>query len=578
MVTKPNKHPYALLGLDVGGVNSRVSLIGISDGRYRLLGSGMAPTSLGLDLHIGSGIGQAMQTLQVKTDHLFLDETGGLLMPVDRIGRGLDRVGLVFSPGRKLNTALFSLSAQGSLRAARALADSLPLATVAQLDYAQPMDEQRAIELLLSAMPEAMMITGGEEQGATEPLHWMIEIVRTLCGLLSHAVRPLILYAGNSAMALTARERLERLGRLQVMPNLQPASGSFDLMPTKRFLEGEILRSFQADLTGSERLSDLTENLQGLTGCGAERILRWLSQVKAHDSEGTPNSSLLSVDLGGLYTTLTASQQGVSGTVMLDKFPDLADPKRIIAAQAICDWSDEPISLEEADQFLCNHALLPRWVPDTQRALSLSLAYARHRLQAAMKRFAANHDWFAYHPERGLQGHFEPVIASGATFTQAPSTVDVLLALLDGLQPRQITTIVLDRYHLLPLLAKFGEVEPVVPVHLLSSPAFENLGSIISLVGYPPRGKPALTVHVSTETGLNFSREIQHSKLTRLNIPQGGTAVLELIPHRQVDIGFGGPGQGGRVKVVGGVLGLVIDARGRPLQLPDRSETRIELL
>ena len=54
--------------------------------------------------------------------------------------------------------------------------------------------------------------------------------------------------------------------------------------------------------------------------------------------------------------------------------------------------------------------------------------------------------------------------------------------------------------------------------------------------------------------------------------------MLELNPHRRVDIGFGGRGRGGRLKVVGGKLGVVIDARGRPLQLPKQPESRIELL
>ena len=45
-----------------------------------------------------------------------------------------------------------------------------------------------------------------------------------------------------------------------------------------------------------------------------------------------------------------------------------------------------------------------------------------------------------------------------------------------------------------------------------------------------------------------------------------------------MDIGFGGRGRGGRLKVIGGRLGVVIDARGRPLQLPKQPESRIELL
>jgi len=137
---------------------------------------------------------------------------------------------------------------------------------------------------------------------------------------------------------------------------------------------------------------------------------------------------------------------------------------------------------------------------------------------------------------------------------------------------------VLDRHHLLPLLGKLGEAEPVLPVHVLSSPAFENLGTVISVVASAPRGRSLLVVHVETESGKTFSAEIQQGTLKRLEIPHGETGVLDLVPHRRVDIGFGGQGQGGRLKVVGGALGVVIDARGRPLRLPEKVDMRIELI
>jgi hypothetical protein len=184
------QHPQALLGLDVGGVNSRVSLTGISEGRYRLLGSDFSPTSVGQGMHIGSGVGQAMQDLQQHTDHLFLSDVGDLLMPVDRIGRGVDRVGLVLSAGERVSTALLGLSARGSLKAARALIDSLPIRCAASLDLTRAMDEIQAIEALIAAHPEFVIITGGEDQGAEDPIQRWLEIIRTVNSLLPQRLSP----------------------------------------------------------------------------------------------------------------------------------------------------------------------------------------------------------------------------------------------------------------------------------------------------------------------------------------------------------------------------------------------------
>ena len=55
-------------------------------------------------------------------------------------------------------------------------------------------------------------------------------------------------------------------------------------------------------------------------------------------------------------------------------------------------------------------------------------------------------------------------------------------------------------------------------------------------------------------------------------------ARLQVQPLHRFDVGMGGPGRSGSVKIVGGGLGLVIDARGRPLQLPADSAHRIEMV
>jgi hypothetical protein len=52
---------------------------------------------------------------------------------------------------------------------------------------------------------------------------------------------------------------------------------------------------------------------------------------------------------------------------------------------------------------------------------------------------------------------------------------------------------------------------------------------------------------------------------------------VELRPARRFDIGMG-PGEGGKVDVLGGLVGLVVDARGRPFRLPTDSDQRRRLL
>lgn len=575
-------HPSALLGLNVGSVNTRAALFGISEGKYQVLGSESALTSMGQGLHIGAGVGEAIQALQAQSEHLFLEESGGLLMPVDRIGRGLDRVGLVVSAGERVRTGLLGITDAGSLRAGRALFDSLPLESVCEMGMSDLADEPRCIEVLVKTHPEILLISGGEDEGEEVSTRRWIEISRTVCGLLPQSAQPVIVFAGNPGLESTVRRRLEPVTKLHIAPNLQPLYGELDLVPAQNLLEQEIIKTWKTDLPGLSGLCDLSKDLSGITGRPLDRIVRFLSLLshfepaKRLDQAQSIQTGVLAVDLGGIYTGVSAGLGGLGGNVILDKFPDWDGQIRDEATRAIFEWADEPVMLEDAENFICNHALLPSWVPETRKEQALTQAFARYRLRTALRRLAENYSWFDYQPARGLLGHYLPIIASGAVVTNAPSLGSAMLTLLDGLQPWGITTMMLDRHHLLPLLGKIGEAEPILPVHILASTAFQNLGTVVSAVGDLRQGKSALTVHVETASGKVYTVDVEQGTLRRLIIPTGEAAVLDFLPDRKVDIGFGGCGQGGKLKITGGALGMIIDARGRPVQLSGGVRTRLE--
>ncbi len=571
-------HLAAVLGLDIGGINTRVSLVGITEGKYRLLGSQGAATSLGKGLHIGAGVGEAMQALQRETGHPFIKEEGGLLQPVDRIGRGVDRVGMVLSAGPQVRAALLGLTSQGSIKAGQALFDSLPLHACEYFGMTHLAHTTRAVESLIQTRPGILVITGGEDAGGEELTMRWIDIVCILCQILPEAIQPLVVYAGSPGLEAAARRWLEPVARLQVVPNLQPVFGEYDLVPAADALEQEVLRKWQADLPGLKGMSDLARGLTGLSARSMDRMMRFLSLTK-QTAQGQPGKTgILAVDLGGTYTTVSAGLGGQSGTVVADKFPDLGSSSLLNVSRAIYTWTGEPVTEDECERFIANHALIPDWVPETRQELALSHAFTRYRLQKALQRLSDHRGWFDFHPDHGLRGNFEPVIASGAVLTGMPDAARVMLSLLNGLQPHGITTMVLDRHNILPLMGKIGEVEPVLPVQVLSSSAFENLGTVISTSGRLPSKGAALTVHMKTASGTQSSRSVSSGALLRLAVAPGESAELELIPQNRVDIGFGGPGQRGRLKVRGGTLGVVIDARGRPLALPESPEARITLI
>jgi len=171
---------------------------------------------------------------------------------------------------------------------------------------------------------------------------------------------------------------------------------------------------------------------------------------------------------------------------------------------------------------------------------------------------------------------FEPILAGGGAVSDAPTPGQSLLLLLDALQPVGITSIILDQNNLLPLLGAAAESNHLLPVQILESGAFMSLGTIVSIISSSSYGTPVIRARLTYQDGSDVRAEVKFGGLELLPLSMGQTARLTLQPLHRSDIG-NGPGRNATVQVAGGVMGVVIDARGRPLVLPEDPVRRREL-
>jgi hypothetical protein len=88
-------------------------------------------------------------------------------------------------------------------------------------------------------------------------------------------------------------------------------------------------------------------------------------------------------------------------------------------------------------------------------------------------------------------------------------------------------------------------------------------------VGVPPAGEPAVRVVLEYADGHRHTTDILPGTIALIPLGVGQQAQLMLYPAEGVDIGLG-PGVRAHAgePIEGGRLGLIIDARGRPLVLP----------
>jgi len=90
------------------------------------------------------------------------------------------------------------------------------------------------------------------------------------------------------------------------------------------------------------------------------------------------------------------------------------------------------------------------------------------------------------------------------------------------------------------------------------------LGTCLAPVGQGKPGDTVAEVRVARSGAPEQTVTLQFGELVRRDLPQGATARLTVTPERRFDCGAGF-GKELDTEVVGGVVGLLLDARGRPL-------------
>jgi hypothetical protein len=564
-----------LLTVDVGSVHTRASLFDVVEGRYRLVATGRSPSTAGPPLYdVREGVRIALDQIQAVTGRPLVDETDALIMPVTEGGSGVDIFAATTSAGPKVRTVLVGLMPKVSMESGRRLAASTYLDVVEEIGLMDRRGNDEKIDLILNSRPDLMVVVGGTDGGASSSVLEMVDLVRLATELSPEGAEPQVVFAGNRTLAAPVAERFGDGMQVTLTPNVRPGLEQEDLAPARLRLAEAIAEGRSNRITGFDELLQWSGGNLLPTADAFGRVVRYLSQV--YD----PEKGVLGVDIGGTHTTLAAAFGGdLRLTVRSDlglgsSMPGLLKDATLADIQR---WLPEPMSFSFIRDYIFNKALYPSTVPTEMPDMLLEFALSRELIRVALA--GARPSWPADQAGKGnLLPPMEPILASGGVLSRAPHPGYVALTLLDAVQPVGITTLVLDPHGLAPALGAAASGLPLATVQVLSSGNFASLATVISAVGRGKPGRPVLQLRLDPEDGgESIEGEARYGQLIVLPLRQGQYARLTLRPERGFDVGFGGPGKAGALRVAGGAVGLIIDARGRPLSLPDDPETRLEV-
>jgi hypothetical protein len=231
---------------------------------------------------------------------------------------------------------------------------------------------------------------------------------------------------------------------------------------------------------------------------------------------------------------------------------------------------------QEAEHAAVNHVwnkwLFPNTVPQTPEELELELALAREVLRVALMK--ARESWLGGAAE-GQLPHFGEIVASGGVLGYAPRPGDSALVMLDALQPVGATQLWLDAHGVAAALGSAAPLDIRAVIEVIETGGFLNLGTAICPTGRARSGQVILRAHLAPEGEPEQSVNVRAGSIVVLPLRPGLPARLTLRP-RGIDIGL--PRSARNLDVVGGALGVIIDARGRPLRIPRSASTRREVM
>lgn len=550
----------SILVADCGNVTTRAALLDVVGGRYRFIASGQAlstgapPTS-----DVVAGLVHAIGDIEAVTGRQIVGEGGRLLIPSHSGAAGADLFVATTSAAPPLRAVLVGLMDDISLASARRVALSTYTTIVDVVGLSDTRPESEQILQLATLRPDVFIIAGGTDGGAAERVVRLTQVVALALSLIGPGFNPpQVIYAGNSTLRPVVAEILSG-AQLRAAENIRPRVSIEYLDSAKAELDAIYEGGKLFTLPGAEELNDLSTGTLVPTAKGFGWTMQYLGEVLGNN--------VLGVDVGSASVTMASVINGVSQLVVRSDLgigqhvPHLLDQ---IPLQRVARWLPQNIAAGVLRNLVANKAMFPQTVPMTAEELQLELALARELIRATLPtafplRFGAT--------GMGLIPPVEMILASGAVLANAPRPGQAALVLLDALQPVGICSLALDTQGVAASLGAVARVQPMAAVQVIEAGIFRELGSVVVLSGHANAGEVVLQLKMVYQNGSELEVEVEYGSLEVLPLPVGQSAELQLRPLRKFDVGAG-PGRSWRRRVYGGAVGLIIDARGRPLRIP----------
>tara|TARA_B100001996_G_scaffold314693_1_gene257377 strand:+ start:162 stop:1973 length:1812 start_codon:yes stop_codon:yes gene_type:complete len=586
----------SILATDCGSTTTKAILIQHMDGEYRLTHRGEAPTTVEAPFEdVTRGVLNAVMEVEELAKRKLLD--GDEIITPQNNNEGVDIYISTSSAGGGLQMMVAgvvqSMSGESAERAALG-AGSIVMDVMASNDGRLPHEKIKRIRDL---RPDMILLSGGVDGGTVSHVVELAEIL--------HAANPQprlgqnyklpVIYAGNIKAQDQIKETLEEMTDLDIVDNIRPVLEKENLEPSRDKIHDLFMEHVMQQAPGYKKLMSWTDAPIMPTPGAVGSLIEMIAEKE--------KISVVGVDIGGATTDIFSVFQGKFNRTVSANLGMSYSICNVLAESGLDNvlrWVPFDIDKKELTNRIGNKMIRPTTVPQSLDELFIEQAIAREALRLSFKQ----HKEFAVglkgvQKERTISDAFDQtssgeslvnmmeldlLVGSGGVLSHAPRREQSARMLIDSFMPEGITQLAVDSIFMMPQLGVLANIQKENLAEEARTAALEvfhkdcliRLGTCITPVGNVKDGTKVLKVELSMPDGSMVEYDLEKDEIYRIEAPYEPIKAI-LTPNKKMNIGSG-MGEPINTIIYGGVVGIILDGRTRPISIPKDSNSRLKHL
>ena len=584
-------HPLnVIVATDCGSTTTKAILIEKVGDTYRQTYRGEAPTTVEAPFEdVTRGVLNAIAEIEELSGRKILDGDQ-IITPCRDEKTGVDIYISTSSAGGGLQMMVTgvvqNMTGESAQRAALG-AGAIVIDTLAANDGRLPHEK---IERIRSMRPDMILMAGGTDGGAVTHVVEMAEYVAAAEPRPRFGVTyklPLI-YAGNKDAQPQVKKILGEKSALVVTENIRPVLERENLAPARNKIHDLFLEHVMQQAPGYKKLIEMAGAPIMPTPAAVGLIMEAIAK--------RDHLNLIGVDIGGATTDVFSVFDGVFNRTVSANLGMSYSVSNVLAEAGLANimrWVPFTIDEQTLRNRIKNKMIRPTTIPQTLDELQIEQAIAREALRLAL----IHHKSLAtglkgVQQERTISDVFEQqtsgkslidmlkldlIVGSGGILSHAPRRIQSMLMMVDAYEPMGWTRLSVDSIFMMPHLGVLSTINEKAATDVFVRDCMIYLGTCVAPVGQGKDGEVCADIAITWSDGKITKEQLKFGELKLFPLESDQKATIKIQPVKGVNMGAG-VGVAVTKEVHGGVVGLLLDGRGRPLRLPDDPQARVAAL